>query len=134
MRLLFAVIIMAFCFMACSKSGTSSGTVTPQPQVPSVTNITINNITFNNNIYNVSLHPAIKITFSQPLLPASVDAAVSLSQINGAAVAITTTLQNHDSVLLVNTSSALGAINKYVFKISTSLKSASNGSLASAVN
>lgn len=134
MRLLFAIIIIPCCFIACSKSDSGSGTVTPQPQAPSVTNITINNITFNNNIYNVSLHPAIKITFSQPLLPASVDAAVSLSQVNGAAVIITTTLQNHDSVLLVNTSSALVAINKYIFKISTALKSASNGSLSTGVN
>lgn len=97
-------------------------------------NIWFNNVPFDNTIYGTNLQPVIKIEFTEPVMQGTVAAAVKLTDAAGAEALVTTTLQNKDSVLLVQPAAPLNFLSKYNFTISTSLKSASGGNYISDVN
>ena len=78
--------------------------------------------------------PLIRIVFTEPIKPSTIAAAVKLTDINGIESGITTTLQNKDSVLLVQPSAPLSFISKYNFSIKADLKSSTDGNFVSAVN
>ena len=104
------------------------------PKQVAVKNIYINNAAFDNIIYGTNTQPLIKIEFTEPILQSSIAAAVKLTDAGGTETGITTTLQNKDSVLLLQPAAPLNYLSKYNFKISTSLKSASGGNFISDVN
>ncbi|HLF47620.1 MAG TPA: glucoamylase family protein [Chitinophagaceae bacterium] len=104
------------------------------PKQVAVKNIYINNAAFDNIIYGTNTQPLIKIEFTEPILQSSIATAVKLTDAGGTETGITTTLQNKDSVLLLQPAAPLNYLSKYNFKISTSLKSASGGNFISYVN
>ena len=104
------------------------------PKQVAVKNIYINNAAFDNIIYGTNTQPLIKIEFTEPILQSSIATAVKLTDAGGTETGITTTLQNKDSVLLLQPAAPLNYLSKYNFKISTSLKSASGGNFISDVN
>jgi hypothetical protein len=126
-----SIILLFCCFLGCKKNE-SSPPVTPVPKAVSVSSSQINNITFTELVYGTTVQPVIKVKFSEPLLAASVAGAVSLNENGGSAKTITTELQNHDSVLVIQPTAQLPALTKYNFNITTSLKSASGGNLTTA--
>ena len=136
MRLIFNKInclLLAFVFLfSCKKEKTPE--VPPAPKQVSVKNIFINSISFDNNIYGINTLPVIRIAFTEPVNPSTVATAVKLTNISGIESAITTTLQNRDSVLLVQPSASLNYISKYNFRITADLKSSTGGSFLSAVD
>lgn len=117
---------------SCKKEKTPE--VPPAPKQVAVKNIFINSVPFDTTIYGVNGLPLIKIEFNEPINPATVTSAVKLTDMSGIESAITTTLQNRDSVLLVQPSAPLNFISKYNFRITADLKSSTGGSFLSAVN
>ena len=126
---LFSGFILLF---SCNKEKTPSPP--PSPKQVAVKNITINSVAFDNNIYGINTLPLIRIVFTEPIKPSTIAAAVKLTDINGIESGITTTLQNKDSVLLVQPSAPLSFISKYNFSIKADLKSSTDGNFVSAVN
>jgi hypothetical protein len=117
--------VLAFCFLCCSKSNGPSAT--PPVPVPVVLkNIFMNNVAFAAPVYNVAGEPVIKMQFSQPILESSVPASITLS--GSGTVALNTTFQNGDSVLVMQPAAPLVDLTRYTFAISPSLKSQSGGS------
>ncbi|MFC0773830.1 glucoamylase family protein [Terrimonas alba] len=95
---------------------------------------TINSITFNSVVYNINSLPTIAIKFTQPLLQTSLASAISLKTSDNVVVPYSATLQNADSLLVISPTNPLTYLSKYNLSISTNLKSASNGSLATRVD
>ena len=106
----------------------------PSPKQVAVKNITINSIPFDNNIYGINTLPLIRIEFTEPIKPSTVASAVKLTDISGIEIGNTTTLQNKDSVLLIQPSVPLSFISRYNFSITADLKSSTDGNFVSAVN
>jgi hypothetical protein len=112
---------------------------TPEPHPPTpiqltLKNIYINNQPFDNTVYGTELLPVIKLEFTQPVLPGSVAAAVKLISTTGIAIAVNTTLQNKDSVLLIQPAMPLPYLNKFNLYITSDLKSSTSGSFISNVD
>ena len=126
-------LILAFVFFfSCKKDKTPE--VPPAPKQVSIKNIFINSTSFDNNIYGINTLPLIRIEFTEPINSSTVASAVKLTDIGGVESAITITLQNRDSVLLIQPSAPLNYISKYNFRITADLKSSTGGSFLSIVN
>jgi hypothetical protein len=124
---------LGFVFVfSCKKEKTPE--VPPAPKQVAVKNIFINSVPFDNTIYGVNQSPLIRIEFTEPVNSSTVASAVKLTNSSGIESAITTTLQNRDSVLLVQPAAALDYISKYNFRITADLKSSTGGSFLSSVN
>ena len=124
-------LVFVFLF-SCKKDKTPDSP--PSPKQVSVKNIFINSVTFDNNIHGINTLPLIRIEFTEPVNPTTIATAVKLTTISGTESAITTTLQNKDSVLLVQPSTPLTYISKYNFRITADLRSSSGGSFLSSVD
>ena len=118
----------------------SCSSKTPVPSLPAapkpvtVKNTLLNGSAFDYTIYGTTLQPVIKVEFTEPVKPSSVTGSVKITNMGGGDVAITTTLQNHDSVLIVQPAAALSYLSKYDFIISSSLRSSTDGSFSPEVN
>lgn len=121
---LFLTVIIICC--SCSKKKDDKP---ESPKNPIVNSVTINALNFNAVLNNIGVRPVISIRFSQPLLQSSVTSAISFNDQGDNPVAVTTTLQNADSVLIIQPSAPLSYLSKYNLSISNALKSASNGNL-----
>ena len=121
---LFIIVIIIGC--SCSKKKDNEPDT---PKNPIANNVTINALNFNTVLNNIGVRPVIRIGFSQPLMQSSVTSAVSFKDPGNNSVSFTTTLQNADSVLVIQPSAPLAYLSKYSLSISNALKSASNGSL-----
>ena len=124
--------ILPVILFSCKKDETPE--TPPVPKQVAVKNIFINNIAFNNTKYDINPLPVIRVQFTEPVNPSTVPAAVKLTTASGSEIAVNTTLQNKDSVLLVQPAALLGYISKYNFKITSSLRSSTGGSFISDVN
>ena len=124
-------LVLVFLF-SCKKDKTPDSP--PAPKQVSVKNIFINSVTFDNNIHGINTLPLIRIEFTEPVNPTTIATAVKLTTISGTESAITITLQNKDSVLLVQPSAPLTYISKYNFRITADLRSSSGGSFLSSVD
>lgn len=123
--------LIAFSNFLCHKKSSEQ---TPVAKNVFVTQILIDNNNFNNNQYNVNTNPTIRVTFNEPVMQSTINAAVRLSDISGNTVNVTITLQAHDSAMVIQPSSALAFLTRYNFQITASLHSASNGNFISPVN
>ena len=131
-RNIICLLLVGVFLFSCKKDKTPE--VPPAPKQVAVKNIFINSIPFDNNIYGINTLPLIRIEFTEPLNPSTIATAVKLTDVSGIESAITTTLQNKDSVLLVQPSAPLNYISKYTFRITADLKSSTGGSFLSSVN
>jgi hypothetical protein len=127
------VLISCLLMLGCSKSK-DAVVVTPPAVAIKVSTIYLNAIALDNTVYGSTVQPTLKVQFTQPVKPGTVATAVSLTDAGGAAAAITTSLSNHDSVLLIQPASPLKYLSKYFLKITTTLQSARGGGLATAVD
>jgi hypothetical protein len=125
-------VLLTYCLSCGNK-----GAVPPPPPSPrqiSVKSVEINNTAFDNTVYGTNLQPVIRIKFSQPLMRNSVTAAVTVTDPGVVMAPLTISFQNGDSTLLVQPVSLLKYLTNYNFKLTTALKSASNGNLVSELN
>ena len=116
-------------FISCSnKSSPPSPVLNPKPIT--IKNALLNGSPFDQTIYGTTLQPVIKVEFTEPVKPTSVGTGVKITNTAGGEVSITTTLQNHDSVLIVQPSAPLNYLSKYNFIITTGLRSSTDGSFS----
>lgn len=106
----------------------------PPPPGPTAKPIAIRNSLLNGQLFDVTLYgtplqPLIRIEFSEPVKPTTVASSVKITNTSGVEASITTTLQNHDSVLLIQPANPLNYLSRYNLLITTGLKSSTNGSL-----
>lgn len=127
------VFITCLLILGCSKAK-DAATVTPPALAIKVSTIYLNTIAFDNTVYGTTVQPLLKVQFSQPVKQGTVATAISLKDAGGVTEAITVSLSNHDSVLLIQPVSALKNLSKYFFKITTALQSASGGGLSNGVD
>jgi hypothetical protein len=120
--------LLLFVFSCSNKS--SPPPPAPTPKSITVKNIWLNTTPFDNTIYGTNLQPIIKVEFTEPVKPSSITSSVKINNIGGGEIPITTTLQNHDSVLLVQPSASLNYLSKYNFVINSGLRSSTDGSFS----
>lgn len=106
----------------------------PAPKQIEVKNIYLNADSFSNPVYGAPLQPVIIVEFTQPVNPSTISTAVKLMNVSGSEMNISTTLQNKDSVLVVQSASPLNYLSKYIFSIGAALKSSTGGSFISSVD
>jgi hypothetical protein len=127
-------VITGFGYNACNKKQGSSAPSTPTTKPVAIRSTYLDETLFDNTIYGARKKPLIRVIFTEPLLSTSIANAISLTDAGGSPVAFTIGLQSRDSVLLIEPSANLGSLVKYLFSISTALKSASGGNLTVAVS
>ena len=120
---------------SCSKSSSGSN---PTPPPPAASTFSFNSLKVN-GVYNgftyinVNTAPVIKLSFAAVLNTASINSAITFKTAAGATVAYTTSFSNSDSTVIISPAK-LSNLTKYVLNISTSLKSAKNQYLQSALS
>ena len=120
-------------FISCSnKSSPPSPVLNPKPIT--IKSTLLNGSPFDQTIYGTTLQPVIKLEFTEPVKPTSVATSVKITNTVGGEVSITTTFQNHDSVLIVQPSAPLNYLSKYNFTISQGLRSSTDGSFSPDIN
>ncbi len=128
------IVWLLLVFVTSCNKGDNPDPTPPAPKLVAVKNIFINSIPFGNTIRGVNQSPVIRIEFTEPINPSTLPAAIKLTDAGGIELGISTTLQNKDSAVLVQSSSPLNFISKYNFRITTDLKSSTGGNFLSAVN
>ena len=127
--------IIFFLLLLSSCSSKTPAPVPPLPPKPiTVKNTWVNGSAFDYTFYGTTLQPVIKVEFTEPVKPSSVTGSVKITNMGGGEVAITTTLQNHDSVLLVQPTATLNYLSKYNFIINSGLRSSTDGLFSPEVN
>ncbi|HLP35821.1 glucoamylase family protein [Lacibacter sp.] len=129
---LYGICISLLVVSACKKK--SSPPVPEPPKQVTLKSIKLNSVDFNDMLYGINLQPLIRLQFSQPIKQSTIAAAVKLYTAGGVETAVTATLQNNDSVILLQPTSLLTSISKYQFKILDGLKSASGGNFVGSVD
>ena len=120
-------------FISCSnKSSPPSPVLNPKPIT--IKNALLNGSPFDQTIYGTTLQPVIKLEFTEPVKPTSVASSVKITNTAGGEVSITTTFQNHDSVLIVQPSAPLNYLSKYNFIVSPGLRSSTDGLFSPDIN
>jgi hypothetical protein len=114
-------------FISCSSKSPSPPPPTPSPKAITVRNTWLNTSTFDYTIYGTTLQPVIKVEFSEPVKTSSVSTSVKITNAGGSEISITTTFQNHDSVLLIQPAAPLNYLSKYNFTITSGLRSSTDG-------
>lgn len=106
----------------------------PTPKAITVKNTWLNISPLDNTIYGTTLQPVIKVEFTEAVKPSSISTSVKITNAGGSEIGITTTLQNHDSVLLVQPAAPLNYLSKYNFTITSGLRSSSDGQFSPEVS
>lgn len=94
-----------------------------------------------NDVYNGSFKytglnnkPSIKITFTEPVNPATVSSGVKLTASNGDILPFTSTIQNDGKLLVIVPQNNLSSFSNFVLSVTPDLKTASGGSVINPVN
>ncbi|MCD2424126.1 Ig-like domain-containing protein [Niabella pedocola] len=99
-----------------------------------ITAITINGQPVATSVNNINTDPQIRVKCSAPLQRNAVLQSVRLKDAGDADVPLSVTFAENDSTALFKPGHQLRHLEKYTFSVSTALKSASGGSLVSAVS
>lgn len=122
---IFLLLSLLLTSVFCNKQKTTL--VPPAPKQIAVKNIFLNNTPFDKTIYGTTLEPVLKIEFTEPVNVSTLQVAVKLSTASGIASPLKITVQNKDSVLLVQPAAPLVHLSKYIFSITSDLRSSSGG-------
>ena len=116
---------------ACKKGADDPASITPATPSFSFQSLKVNGGYNGFTYYNINYNPVIKFSFSTKINQQSVSNAISFRDKSGTVIPFTSSLENNDSTVVLQPSSNLSAITKYVVSLSTNLKSQQNGSLLS---
>jgi hypothetical protein len=129
MRAVFILIVGSFFFGACKKNNNTSSM-----SASFSLSFTVNGANNGTFIYNnINTTPVIRFSFSSPLGASGITGNFSLLS-NNAPVAFTASLQNQDSVVIIQPSNALHGFTKYTLSVSAGLQSSTNGQLVNPVS
>lgn len=127
-------LLLIMVFISCSNKSLSPPPPASSPKPITARNTWLNNSAFDITIYGTPLQPVIKVEFTEPVKPSSVPVSVKIINAGGTEIGIITTLQNHDSVLLVQPSAPLSFLSKYDLTITSGLRSSTEGSFSPEIN
>lgn len=126
--------ILLSSLFSCSKSGQGSDpSTTDAPASFSLNTVKVNGSSSGFTYVNVNVAPAIKLSFSAAVDPASVKNSITFANSAGTAVTYTTAYQNGDSTVIISPS-ALTHLNKYTLTVSNNLLSSKGGTLQASFN
>jgi hypothetical protein len=116
--------------IGCKKSKT-------EPVVASDTSLyfTVNDV--NNGTYKytgLTLKPTVKFTFTEPINTGTTASGLILTDASGTVVAINTTFQDGNKIMLVTPQSDFKSFSTYTLAVNNNLKSANGGKLINPVN
>ncbi|MFT3932579.1 MAG: glucoamylase family protein [Chitinophagaceae bacterium] len=132
-HLLFASIVL---LASCSKKDSGGTTPVTPPVTPAsfaFNSLTVNGVYSGFTYYGVNGSPLIKLSFLAALDRSSVANGISFKDNGGTTVAYNITYQNGDSTIILQPTSKLGALTKYIVAASGNLLSVQKGSLQSPV-
>lgn len=123
-------LLFGICFLitSCGKENTPDPVVIVQPQNIAIATVDLNGNAFPTEAYGQSVSPVFRVRFTGKVLKTSADAATSIVNSAGSSMPVVITYP-FDSVMQVQMASNLAYLSKFTFKITTSLKSLSGGSL-----
>ncbi len=124
--------LIGILFFACSKSSNNSATV-PVHENFINNSVQVNNIANSTNYTNVNLSPIIKFTFTAPIAHASAIAVILFNNANGTVIPFNTSFENNDNTIVIQPTTALSGISKYIISVPTTLASQSGGNLTAAI-
>ncbi len=124
----FFLVLLILPGISCGEKDTP---VPPPPVIknPIFTSATINSIALDNTVYGVNTQPVIRLNFTEALLQSTIASTITVTEANGASVAVITSLENSDKSVVIQPTISLAYLKKYIVNVSTSLKSASGGQL-----
>ncbi len=123
--------LLMIVFAGCNKSSDTTQPIVA-PSNFTMTSYSVDGIISPTNAYNIGTSPILKFQFSTAINRQSVSGNILLNDaVSGATIACTVSYQSGDSILLLQPSSALSFLNKYIASVATTLKSAAGGSLTS---
>ena len=126
-----AAIVLGY---GCGKSGSDNPAPPPAPSSFSFTALKVDGLFNGFTYYGTNYQPVLKFSFSKKIDQGSVNSAVSFKAKAGAAVTYSVALENGDSTVVIQPTSALTPLTQYTVSVSTLLKSKDNGSLQSAID
>jgi len=112
----------------CTKKEDSPSTNQPVNENFSLQSASINGLSISATIRGVGLNPPIRLQFSAPVQRNN-SSAILFNTANGTAVPFSTSFQNGDSVILIQSAAALMPLTRYNVTVSSSLKSAKGTAL-----
>jgi hypothetical protein len=119
----------------CSKSGGDNPVPPPAPPTSFSFSALRVDGRFNGFTYtNVNYQPVLKYTFNTKINQATVNNALTIRAKSGTTVAYTVALENNDSTLVIQPSTALTSITQYTVTLTTLLKSKENTTLQSGID
>ena len=125
---LYIYISLLLIVSACKKGADDPASITPATPSFSFQSLKVNGGYNGFTYYNINYNPVIKFSFSTKINQQSVSNAISFRDKSGTVIPFTSSLENNDSTVVLQPSSNLSAITKYVVSLSTTLKSQQNGS------
>ena len=128
---LYIYISLLLIVSACKKGADDPASITPATPSFSFQSLKVNGGYNGFTYYNINYNPVIKFSFSTKINQQSVSNAISFRDKSGTVIPFTSSLENNDSTVVLQPSSNLSAITKYVVSLSTTLKSQQNGNLLS---
>ncbi|MEP7144308.1 MAG: glucoamylase family protein [Ferruginibacter sp.] len=127
--------ILLILFVGCKKGNNNGGGTVVPPVVSSFSFEALKvNEKFNGYSYaGINVNPVIKVSFNAPVNQTSANNAFSWKDNTGLSLPFNITFQNNDSTVVVQSSSALSFLARYVVAVNTLLKSKAGGSLLSGI-
>ncbi|MBL7744080.1 MAG: Ig-like domain-containing protein [Chitinophagaceae bacterium] len=131
MKIIPFLVPLCMLWVGCVKKGS-----TPDPQPPAPVNFSINNWVIDNVVsqntqFNVSITPVTKFRFNAAIDRNTVAANITFKTNAGAAVPCNVNYENGDSIVVLQPSSPLGYLSRYIVSVATTLKSKNGGHLLS---
>ena len=128
MKTILISVLALVCLIACKKSNSTSS-----PPATFSLSFKVNDIYNGTLLYsNLNTTPVILFSFSTPLEATGIAGNFSLMD-NNLSVPITTSLQNHDSAVIIKPTNPLSGFKKYTLIVSPGLLSVTKGSLVNPV-
>jgi hypothetical protein len=127
------ILLVMVIFFNCNKNSSGGNPPPPPPNFTS-TDVKLNGQPVNVSNYNSSVSPVLKFYFSAAIDRTTVNSAFSFKDKFGNPVSYTTSYENNDNVVVIQSSSNLNYLTKYNVAVSTSLKSSAGGSLTAGVD
>lgn len=124
---------MSLLFGACKKSGAPYNPPTP-PASFEFNTVSVNGVSKGLNYTNVARTPVVRFSFTAPISLASIANAVAFKDNTGSKIGYNATLDQSDSVIVIQPAAALSAITPYTVSVSQALQDKAGGSLQSAVS
>ena len=130
MKVIFFLAITASCLTACKKSGNTTSAPASFTLIFTVNGANNGQLTYQSN----TTSPVVRFSFSSPVQTSGINTNFTYVNSGNTAVPFSLTLQNNDSVVIIQPISPLKGFSNYRLSVSPGLLSAGKGSLVNPVS